>query len=553
LYNLPMRHPPSPTAIPPARAGLWLPAVVALLGAGMALGGWGLLVVDRRQRLLEASAEAGAGLRSTVEATLGRQVQTLSGLRDQWRAFGLPSPDEWQGQADREVDGLPGLRALAWRSQDGSRSRVAAAPGTDLPDGGLGGATARGTGERIEGPDRTASGKPGYSIVLPLAAAGGPAGVVIGRFDAEVVLTTALRARATGHALSLHWDGEAIHRRGTPSSDPWQDWWRVEERVELPLPVARGPDERARGHWRLVLRPTPAFAAAQLTPVPHYLLAAGLLVSLLLAVMTHQLRIIVRQSRFLEATNRALEERGVELESGLAEKAAALEDAVEELEAFNFSVSHDLRTPLGAILNFAAILEEDYRDKPIDDEGAALLARIQRSATRATNLLNDLLELSRAGRSSLSLERLDMASLCHEILAQVRAVHEDARVELVVGDLPEAWGDRTLIGTVLANLFSNSIKYARPDTATRIEVRGHETADETCFEVSDDGQGFDMRFAGKLFRLFERLHGGEIDGSGVGLAIVARIVRRHGGRVWAEGEPDRGATFGFALPRAVDP
>jgi len=139
--------------------------------------------------------------------------------------------------------------------------------------------------------------------------------------------------------------------------------------------------------------------------------------------------------------------------------------------------------------------------------------------------------------------------------AEVRETVEDLLSRAFEGerfDFVEAVA-RHLPCTVLANLFSNSIKYARPDTATRIEVRGHETADETCFEVSDDGQGFDMRFAGKLFRLFERLHGGEIDGSGVGLAIVARIVRRHGGRVWAEGEPDRGATFGFALPRAVDP
>jgi two-component system sensor kinase len=289
---------------------------------------------------------------------------------------------------------------------------------------------------------------------------------------------------------------------------------------------------------------------------------------LVLAVLAHQLRVIVRQSRFLEASNRALEMRGAELESKVDERTEALQDAVTELEAFNYSVSHDLRSPLGAILNFTTILEEDHRDRPLDGAGIALIERIRRSANRAMALLEDLLKLSRAGRSALDFETIDMAALARETFAQVRVAEGDDEIEFIVEPLPEAIGDRTLLGDVFANLFSNALKYSRGREKRRIRVAAHErrghdgpgrftelepgTSDrsEVVYTVSDNGHGFDMRFADKLFRLFERLHtDDEIEGTGVGLAMVARIVKRHGGRVQADSRPGEGACLSFSLPR----
>jgi two-component system sensor kinase len=180
-----------------------------------------------------------------------------------------------------------------------------------------------------------------------------------------------------------------------------------------------------------------------------------------------------------------------------------------------------------------------------------ILARIRRSATRATQLLQDLLELSRAGRAALALEPVDMAALCRETFTQVRVAEgvDEDEIELLVDPLPDAVGDRALLGAVLANLLSNAIKYSRGREKRRIRVTGRTERGETLYEVEDNGQGFDMRFADKLFGLFERLHASdEIEGTGVGLAMVARIVKRHGGRVWAQGRPTQGARFGFALP-----
>jgi two-component system sensor kinase len=223
---------------------------------------------------------------------------------------------------------------------------------------------------------------------------------------------------------------------------------------------------------------------------------------------------------------------------------------VTELEAFNYSISHDLRTPLSAILNFTAILEEDFSDRPLDDDGLEMLSRIRRSALRASTLLEDLLQLSRAGRATLKREPVDMTALAREMFAQARAAEGGVNVELDLHPLPDAVGDRTLLGEVLANLFSNALKYSRRQSDRRVEVRGRVDGDECVYEVIDNGQGFDMRFADKLFGLFERLGADEnVEGTGVGLAMVARIVKRHGGRVWAEGSPGKGARFAFSVPR----
>ncbi|NNL67729.1 MAG: GHKL domain-containing protein, partial [Myxococcales bacterium] len=391
----------------------------------------------------------------------------------------------------------------------------------------------------VTGPEPRPTDGLGYRILLPVRTPEDHAGVLVARFAFEPLLESLLQARASGHALSIVWNDQEIFRRGTPSTDRWQDWWRVEEEIALPF----------GGRWRMEQRPTPELAAARLSALPHYLLGAGLLLAGVLALAVHQLRVISRQSRFLSASNLLLERRGLELEDQVAGRTEELSQAVAELEAFNYSVSHDLRTPLGAILNFTAILAEDYRDRPLDAEGRALLARINRSGQRAVNLLEGLLQLSRAGRAALERERIDMAALARESFAQVRAAEPDADVEFQVDPLPEADGDRALLGDVFVNLFSNALKYSRGVEKRRIHVTARREDGEILYEVTDNGQGFDMRYVDKLFGVFERLHGSdEIEGTGVGLAMVARIVKRHGGRVAAEGEPGVGARFSFALP-----
>jgi len=520
---------------------LWLPALVALAGSLLSLGLWGRLVAERREQILATAQETGFETRQALEIGLEHQVETLRGLQDLWASFGIRPIDEWKANVGQRVDRVAGLRSVAWVDLDEPGTRIAVGEQRSAAQAEIDEERARlhADAPYLDGPERDASGGVQYWVFLPVRTPNDHSGVLVGRFAASPFLEDVLSARAAGYALSVFWGDDEIFSRGTAVSDPWQAWWRVEDTVRLPL----------GGEWRVLLRPTPEFAALRLTPNPHYLLGVGIVLSLALAVVAYQLRLIVRQSRFLAAANRALERRGVELESRVAERTEALRDAVTELEAFNYSVSHDLRSPLGAILNFSAILEQDYRDRPLDAEGVAILGRVRRSAEKATTLLEDLLQLSRAGRAALSFESIDMTALARETFAQVRAAQADPDVEFVVDPLPEAVGDRALLGDVFENLFSNALKYSRDREKRRIEVSGRLEDGECVFEVADNGRGFDMRFVDKLFGLFERLHTeDEVEGTGVGLAMVARIVKRHGGRVWAEGRPDVGARFSFALP-----
>ncbi len=225
------------------------------------------------------------------------------------------------------------------------------------------------------------------------------------------------------------------------------------------------------------------------------------------------------------------------------ERLAALN---KELESFSYSVSHDLRAPLRAIDGYARMLDEDSGER-LGGEGRRLLGVVRSSARRMGRLIDDLLEFSRLGQHEPARARLDMAALAREAAAELRG--EYPRAVLNVGELPEALADRTLVKQVWLNLIGNALKYSSQREVPRIDISGRTEGDALVYSVRDNGVGFDMRYAGKLFGVFQRLHRqDEFPGTGVGLAIVQRIVSRHGGRVAAEAEAGNGACFTFSLP-----
>jgi light-regulated signal transduction histidine kinase (bacteriophytochrome) len=238
------------------------------------------------------------------------------------------------------------------------------------------------------------------------------------------------------------------------------------------------------------------------------------------------------------------------LNTDLERRAAELEEANRELESFSYSVSHDLRAPLRAISGFSSILAEDH-GQALNDDGRRVLETVRQSALRMGQLIDDLLEFSRLGRKAIAATEIDMAALVQEVLNELQATHAGKPPTWLVGSLPPAWGDRSLIRQVWFNLLSNAMKYsgAQPDPV--IDVSGDAGETESVYTVKDNGVGFDMRYADKLFGVFQRLHTTEqFPGTGVGLAIVRRVVVRHGGRVWAEGKISEGASFYFTLPKS---
>jgi light-regulated signal transduction histidine kinase (bacteriophytochrome) len=237
-----------------------------------------------------------------------------------------------------------------------------------------------------------------------------------------------------------------------------------------------------------------------------------------------------------------------ELEQRVAERTAQLEAANNELESFSYSVSHDLRTPLRAIDGFSHILLEDYASK-LDEEGKRLLNVVRNNTSRMGQLIDDILQFSRTGRLEISFSRIDMEKLAYSVFIELRPVVVGDKFQLEIEPLPPARGDSAMMRQVFVNLLSNAIKFSSTREIARIQVGATVKDDETIYYVKDNGVGFDMQYADKLFGVFQRLHSvNEFEGTGIGLAIVKRIIARHGGRVWAEGKINEGATMYFTLP-----
>ena len=246
-----------------------------------------------------------------------------------------------------------------------------------------------------------------------------------------------------------------------------------------------------------------------------------------------------------------LRRENAELQEREQRRSEELAVAYQDLESFSYSISHDLRAPLRAIDSFARILAEDFAE-PLGEEGNRIIGVIRDGSQKMDQLIVGLLEFSRIGRQALDLDRVDMTALAQAAAFDMKSVHVGPAPVIEIASLPEVSGDATVLRQVWCNLIGNALKYSAKRAQPHISIHGRIEAREAVYEVEDNGAGFDMRYADKLFGVFQRLHGSEeFSGTGVGLAIVQRIIARHGGRIWARGAPDAGACFQFALPLAA--
>ena len=240
-----------------------------------------------------------------------------------------------------------------------------------------------------------------------------------------------------------------------------------------------------------------------------------------------------------------------ELEQRVRDRTAELEMMFKELEAFTYSISDDMRAPLRAIDGFSRVLVEEYPQK-LDAEGMRLIDIIRTNAETMSQLIDGLLAFSRLGRRPLDQSTIPMEDLALKVFQETKAGQPDRVVLLELQALPPAFGDRMMIRQVFAALLDNAFKFTRPRPNAVIEIGVREaTGNQNVYYVRDNGVGFDMQYSDKLFGVFQRLHHpNEFEGTGVGLALAQRIVLRHGGRIWAEGKVNEGATFYFSLPKA---
>lgn len=353
-------------------------------------------------------------------------------------------------------------------------------------------------------------------------------------------------ARADG---SIHWYNERwYHYTGvTPGQMEDWGWQRVHDPRSLPVMMEKWREAIELGEpfeMEFPLRGADGVFRAFLTRVQPFRNAEG------------QVEQWFGTNTNVETLKQAEEKirlLNTELEQRVIQRTSQLEAANRELEAFSYSVSHDLRAPLRAVDGFSQALLEDYAPL-LPEDGRRYIETIRKGAQKMGTLIDDLLVFSRLGRQPMNQQKVETAKLVREVLDELVAQETGREIEVHVGDLPICTGDPALLRQVWVNLLSNALKYTRKREVSRVEVDFETTSAGTVYSVRDNGSGFDMRYAGKLFGVFQRLHRMEdYEGTGVGLAIVQRVIQRHGGRIWAESSLDQGTTFSFTLSSQTHP
>lgn len=271
---------------------------------------------------------------------------------------------------------------------------------------------------------------------------------------------------------------------------------------------------------------------------PWILASIFFALALVLAVM------LVREKRPKTGASRTSHP---DAERQLAERTAQLEAAAKELEAFSYSISHDLRAPLRAMQGYTQIIENEYGDK-FDDEGRRLMGRVLENGRKISRMMDELLMFSRLGKKEMSRQDFSMKDVVTAIGDELMHAEEGRTFDFKVGNLPDFPSDLAAIKQVWQILLSNAVKFTRRKERAEIQIEGSESQGKVTYSIRDNGVGFDMRYSDRLFSVFQKLHADEdFEGLGMGLAVAQRIVIRHGGRIWVESAPDQGTIFYFTL------
>ena len=508
---------------------------------------WKVLNDYHRAQVARIAESESYAARSQLIRNVDAMFRALRDVREYWGRYAHLPRDQWSSDGAIELAHFEGMELLLW-SDPSRATRYVRDPDhpvlnyrpSDREWRSLRELVLKSqqvTQESIAGPFVDDDGNVTYEVYMPANRDGACLVAVV---DARKSFGRMLLDTSPGYAISIFWDDTLLYRRGDAAPGLPESWTRA------------GMIRTSLGTlWEVVHQPTQELAESHVTPALPAVLGTGLAIAVLVGLLMFENGRAQSRAMAAEAAEQKLADLNQDLEHQIAERVRELADRSADLETITDSVAHDLRNPLNSISVNTQLLQQQFRDA-LGEEGLEALRRTASSVKRMTEILDRLLGLSVVSHSIFNRQEMDLAEMIRDVFRELSSTEQPPPVELVVGDLPRVAADPTLVRTLVMNLLSNAIKYTREKPYRRIDVSYEVEDSAVCYCIRDNGIGFEPESAERMFRAFERLDGnGESDGVGLGLDIAARVVKRHGGRIWAEGRRGAGAAVYFTLEPAA--
>jgi len=521
---------------------LLLASIIALLTVVT----WKALKDQQHVQVAKIAEAESYAARSQLIRNIDTMLRALADTRDYWLLYGHLPRDQWASDAGIELAHFTGIELILWndpargvRYARSSENPVFDYRPTDEEWKALEKIDARARQmdkDAILGPYINDAGVTTFEIYMTASGGTGEGAHLVAVVDSDKSFSHWLADESPGYAISVFWSDVLLHRQGE-SAIGLPDSWTREGMIRTSLGTL----------WRVVHEPTEELARAHDGPAITAVLWTGLAIAVLIGLLLFENGRARSRALAAEDAEQKLADLNQDLEQQISDRVRELADRTADLETITDSVAHDLRNPLNSISVNTQLLQQQFGAE-LGEEGGAALQRTSSSIKRMTEILDRLLGLSVVSQSIFRRQQIDLREIITDVFSELSSTEQPPTVELVIDDLASADADPVLVRTLIVNLISNAIKYTREKHDRRIEVRSEMRDGVSCYCVRDNGIGFDPDAAERIFHAFERLDGnGETDGVGLGLDIAARVVKRHSGRIWAEGRPGEGAAIYFTL------
>lgn len=496
---------------------------------------------EQIKRIAEAESYAA---RSQLVRNVDRILSQLESIQAFWITYGSLPREQWSDDVDIEMAKIPGVTTILWDDPDSQVrfARTTENPVFDFrPDDTqwlayklLISRARQVTDNSIAGPFIDENGHAFFEIYI-VESKSDTSGRLVAMVDARTLLENLLEDESPGFAIKVYWDDVLLYERDRPAKRAHADWIR-EGKISTSLGTV----------WSVVHTPTRELLRTYETPSIDMILLLGLIISVLVSTLIFENWRSWIRARAAEKAENNLAELNRNLEQVVTSRTRELATRTRDMQTITDSVSHDMRSPLSTIAVNVQLFEAQNKD--LAPEALTALHRIPPAVHQIAAILDRMLGLSTVAHSTFKPTHLNIADLVEEVFEDLQASEPPPAVNLHIGDLPSVDGDERLIKVLLTNLLSNALKFTRSKTNRKISVSADDSADVTVYNITDNGIGFSQDSAEELFIAFQKLDEGKVEeGVGLGLAIVARVVGRHGGRIWAEGVPGKSASFFFTL------